>query len=239
MKDFRVAQMTVRGRLGRYRPGANCRSWRISQLLRQSLDHLCDGVGACCRFGDSQSVIREASECRAQARYQEIDGTVQLLVSYGVNTRSVRDLVECFTQEVDRVLYPDKRARVNGRILNQVAATIGEHQQMPRQISAVHGGNIFRIQWTQIPCVVPVVEMAVKLFEISNRGEGGFEAIEGVQSTDPSKIARGQRGKQVEADVRRRGPVGDHGLRVFLKVVRRKEAIIRRHAGFKKTPCAP
>ena len=68
--------------------------------------------------------------------------------------------------------------------------------------------------------------------------ERGFHPVHVFVRADPAEIVRRDHRQQVQTEVGRRGPMRQHGLRVFLEVVGRKHVIFRRHKGLEEAPGA-
>ena len=112
------------------------------------------------------------------------------------------------------------------------SAGVGERDEMSGEVAAVDGGHIFGIERAEIARVVPIVEMAAKARHASHRRERRFQPVDGLGRADPTEIPGADDGKQIEADVGRRGSVGDAGRGVFLEIVRRQHVVGRRHERF-------
>ena len=107
---------------------------------------------------------------------------------------------------------------------------------MSGEIPAIDGGDIFRVQRTQLACVVPIVKMSAVTLEALHRPERRLQPVHGIMRSQPAKVARRDDRQKVESDVRRRCPVGDHRFGIFLEIVRRKRVILRCDKRFKETP---
>ena len=69
--------------------------------------------------------------------------------------------------------------------------------------------------------------------------EGRLEALDGVEEAEPREVTGGDRGEKIQADVGGRGPVGNHRLRVFLKVVGRQRVVLGPDEALEEAPRAP
>ena len=96
---------------------------------------------------------------------------------------------------------------------------------MPGQISAIHTGDVLGFEGLQANGVVPVVEMAAVQLHLSQSLKRRFEPLYGFFGADPAQVACAQIRQQAQANIRWRGSVGHHRLRVFLKIVRRQPMI--------------
>src|SRR5438270_9391323 len=96
---------------------------------------------------------------------------------------------------------------------------------MSSQITAIYRGDVSRIQRTKISRVVPIVEMATEALEAAHRCERCFQALDCLGRPRPSEVAGADRGEKIEAEIGRRGPVGDYGPWAFLEIVRRQHVV--------------
>ena len=110
---------------------------------------------------------------------------------------------------------------------------------MRRQIAAVHGGDVARVQRAKIPRVVPVVEMTAKPLQAAHRRERRFQSLDGLQRAGPAKVAGADRRQQVQAEIGGRGAMGQNRPRVLLEVVRRQHVVVRRNERLEVAPGAP
>ena len=72
--------------------------------------------------------------------------------------------------------------------------------------------------------------------ETLHRSERRLQPVHGIVRSDPTEIPRRDDRQKVETHVCRRCAMGDHGFRIFLKVVRRKCMLLRGDERFKKAP---
>src|SRR5437868_11247003 len=107
---------------------------------------------------------------------------------------------------------------------------------MSGQITAIHRGDVSRIQRTKISRVIPIVEMATEALEVAYRCERCFQALDSLGCSRPSEVAGTDRGEKIEADIRGRGAVGDYGPWVFLEIVRRQHVVRHRDKGLEVAP---
>ena len=75
--------------------------------------------------------------------------------------------------------------------------------------------------------------------QLLQRRERRLEPLDGFCRAGPAEIPRGGRGEQIEADIGRRGPVCDNGMRILLEIVRGQHVVGRRHEGLEVAPSAP
>ena len=76
----------------------------------------------------------------------------------------IGDRQKVFRQNIEYVFDPIEIATDIPRLNHPGRAEIREGYQMSGEIATVDRRNIFRFQWLQVCCVVPVVEMAPVLF---------------------------------------------------------------------------
>ena len=110
---------------------------------------------------------------------------------------------------------------------------------MRRQIAAVHGRDVARVEGTKIPRVVPVVEMTAKALQAAHRRERRFQSLDGLQRAGPAEVAGADRRQQVQAEIGGRGAMGQNRPRVLLKVVRRQHVVVRSNERLEVAPGAP
>ena len=109
---------------------------------------------------------------------------------------------------------------------------------MPGEIAAVHGGDVSRLERSQLPGSVPVVEMATKTLQTLHRLESRFETVDEVHRAEPAEVAGGGRRQQIHAEVRRRRTPRDLSLGLFLKIVRWQRMVFRADEGLEEAPRA-
>src|ERR1700733_14695406 len=156
-----------------------------------------------------------------------------------MDSRRIGNFRQGFAQQTECILDSGKRIRLDPWFLNQIAAAPGKGQQMPGDISAVDGGDVLGIQRMKIAGVVPVEQVAMELFEFSDRVKRSLDALGRLRRSHPREIASRQGRKEVEPDVGRRSAVSHDGLGVFLNIVWRQEMLLRGDKGLKEAPGAP
>ena len=90
--------------------------------------------------------------------------------------------------ERNQVFYSRGPLRIQNRTDNHLAAGVTERDQMSREISAIHRGNVFRFQRAQIAGFVPVVEVATKKLQAIHRRERGVQSLNRFVRTGPAEI---------------------------------------------------
>src|ERR1017187_2345063 len=107
---------------------------------------------------------------------------------------------------------------------------------MSRDVPAFDGRDKLGDQRMKVASIVPIVEMTPKLLQFVHRLERGFKSLCCLLRANPSKIARGKRGKEIEAHICRGGSVGHDWVWVFLKIIERKEIVRKGNKSLKETP---
>src|SRR5579864_489944 len=109
---------------------------------------------------------------------------------------------------------------------------------MRRQVAAVHGRDVARLQRTQVACVVPVVEMTAMLLKTPHRRDSRFQPLQGLARSYPAEVAGTNGGKQIQAEVGGGGSMRQDRSRIFLEVIRRQHLVIRRNKRLEVAPGA-
>ncbi len=110
---------------------------------------------------------------------------------------------------------------------------------MPSEIPAVDRRYVFWFKRMKIMGVIPIEEMTAESLQPVHCPKRFFQSVDGRGEAEPAKISRGQHREKIEAQICRRGAVGDDWPWILLKIVRRKHMIFRRHERFKEVPGAP
>ncbi len=107
------------------------------------------------------------------------------------------------------------------------------------EVAAVHGGDIRGRERQLRARVVPVVEMPAPLGQrLAGRQHAVYE-LERSLLRRRAQICRSQGARHSQADIRRRGALGDAHWRLFLVVVRRQKAALRRAEFVEVSPNFP
>ena len=116
-------------------------------------------------------------------------------------------------------------------------ATCTTHsQQVTREVAAVNGGDIGRLQNFQCFGLVPVVQMPVVFGHSFHGAKSCLQPVNHILSADPAELASACHRKQVQAYVGGRCTVCQCGFSVNLQIVRRQVVVKRADAVFKKSP---
>ena len=165
---------------------------------------------------------------------------VELVPRHGLGSSPVAQLVRRFTREsrARRRFRPDAARQVE-RQDGPLPAGVGQRDQVAGQVAAVDRGDIGRIERAQIARVVPIVEMAAEAREVAHGGERRLQPLGRLGGSHPTEIAGRRRGEEIQAEIGRRGPVGEDRDRVLLEIVRRQHVVGRRHEGLEEPPGSP
>src|ERR1039457_7000815 len=107
---------------------------------------------------------------------------------------------------------------------------------MSRDVPAIDGRDKLGVQRMKVASIVPIVEVTPKLLQFVHGLERVFKSLCCLLRSNPSKIVRGKRGKEIEAHICRGGSVSHDGVRVFLKIIERKKIVRGRNKSLKKMP---
>ena len=94
---------------------------------------------------------------------------------------------------------------------------------MARKIAAVNRGDVPRIKRAKVKRIIPVVEVATESLQPVHCRESGIQSLCRFMCARPAEILRGDRGQEVQAEIRGRSPMGycrGRFLLNFLKIVR-------------------
>ncbi len=190
------------------------------QGLFGQLDHLQGDAGG--RFG--------------QAQGEPADLLLEPPQGHALRAPAVDHATAGAPGQIEGVGHPFQPPPVGGRHIAPFVTGVGQGDQMARQIAAVDRRDILRIERAQIARIVPVEEMAPPFGHARHGFERGFQPLDGLQRTDPAEVAGAGRRQKIQAEIGGRGPVGDHRLGQFLKIVRREHVLQRGDEGLEKAP---
>ncbi len=137
--------------------------------------------------------------------------------------------VEGVAQAGEGAARPDAR-------LDQAEQARAQHQQVPGEVAAVDERHVARVQRLQGAGVVPVEEVAAVALEAVEGVERGGGALEQARQRDVAEVVGGEVGEQPQADVGRRGAVGDHLGGELLHVVGRQVVVLVADEGLEEAP---
>jgi hypothetical protein len=69
---------------------------------------------------------------------------------------------------------------------------------VPCQIAAVDGRDVDGIERLEVPCVVPVEEVAAEAAQVVHRIERVLEPLHHVEDSDPAEVVGNCRAQQIE-----------------------------------------
>ena len=118
----------------------------------------------------------------------------------------------------------------------QRPAGLRHGEQQAGEVAAVDGRHVGRRQDLQRPGVVPVQQVPAVARQALDRVQRGLQAAGQLPGTDPAELAGAAHRQQVQADIGRRGPVGDGRLRDQLQVVRRQVVVLGTDAALEEAP---
>ena len=87
--------------------------------------------------------------------------------------------------------------------------------------------------------VIPIEEMTAEPLQTIHCPERFFQSVYGRGDAEPAEVSRGKHREKIEAQIRWRGPMGQHRPGILLKIVRRKHMILRRNECLKELPGLP
>ena len=120
-----------------------------------------------------------------------------------------------------------------------VMRRVGQRDEVPGQIAAIDRGDVARVERAQVGRVVPVVEMPPETRELCHLRKRRLQPVDHLRGADPAEVAGADDGEQIEADIGRRGPMGQDGVRVLLEVVGRQHVICGGDETLEEAPCQP
>ena len=182
---------------------------------------------------------RRSGRAATHAGRKRGERVVELAPGHGLRAAPVAQPVRRFAGEVERVGDPGQALRGRRRHDGPLPAGIGERDQVAGQVAAVDDGDVGRIERAQIARVVPVVEMAAKPREPAHGRQRRLQPFNRFGRSDPAEIAGARHREQIEAEIGRRGPVGERRGRVLLEIVRRQHVVGRRDEGLEEPPGPP
>src|ERR1700679_527974 len=92
-------------------------------------------------------------------------------------------------REIKRVADTANALAVCGWPIDPAAAHIRKSNQVGREIAAVDGGYVARVQRPQIARVIPIVKMTAKLLEPGHGRERRLHPFGEVEGSQPAKVA--------------------------------------------------
>ncbi len=139
-----------------------------------------------------------------------------------------------YAKEDARAASPCRHRRVR-----QFLQPLGEGDEGPGEVAAVHGRDVPGIERRQARGVVPVVEVPLEPLQPLHRGERGVHPGEELLGLDEPQVVGGEHRQEPHADVGRRGPVRHLGFGDLLVVVRWQPVVVGPHEGLEEAPGLP
>ncbi|MCY1500932.1 hypothetical protein D9M68_349900 [compost metagenome] len=125
------------------------------------------------------------------------------------------------------------------RRLGPVAAHRRYGNQVTGKVAAVDRRDVARLHGVERVRPIPVEQVAAILRQAVDGGDRLLQPVDRLLEADPAEITCRHHRQQVDADIGRRGALGQDRLRRFLEVVRRQEVLLGGHEGLEITPGAP
>ena len=92
-------------------------------------------------------------------------------------------------EQADMVGHPADDALAGRRLADCLLAGIGEGDEVAREVAAVDGRDVLRIERPEVGRVVPVVEVAAEPVHPAHRAERRVEPLDHVVEADPAEVA--------------------------------------------------
>ncbi len=222
----------------RLRPAEQVGASGVAAFAGQRAGDVGGGVGVRDQHREPLGDTDRRHRHRFERGGEPVERLVELLPGHGLRAPVLGERPQRLAGERERVRDPGEPLRFQHRTLDPLATGPVERDQMTREIAAVHRGDVLRVERPQVLRVVPVVEVAAEALEAAHRLERRLETLDGVERAEPAEVAGGDRGEQVEAEVRRRRAVRHHRAGIFLEVVRREHVVRGRDEGLEEAPGA-
>ena len=174
---------------------------------------------------------------RAAGRRGQSEGFVELPPGERLTPPVVADGAGGLAGQRERVPDPGQRGSDRKRLVDHLAAGVGEREQVAGEVAAVDGRHVRGLEPVQVARVVPVVEVTAEPFEAGDRGERRLQALHHVEGPDPAEIPSRHRREEVQPDVRRRGAMRDDRSGIVLEVVGRQRMVVRTDERLEVAPC--
>ena len=251
--------------LQRLDPLVQCQARRLveRQIRHLGGDHGATGLGPehhvgrgsmalleCERAGHVENGLRTGNhdgEERGKVRIGHgfahlIDQCGKICIQFGPGDRlSVATIAQTrcgLAAEVQRVGNARQDLRGGQRAIAPVGERIGKRDQMASQIAAVDRGYVAWNERVQVEKIVPVVEMPAEFGQRGHRRHRCFQTPDRIARCDPTEVAGAGDREKIEAEIGRRGAVGDDRDRILLEIVRRQHVDRLGHEGLEITPRA-
>ena len=140
-------------------------------------------------------------------------------------------------QHAQRIGQPFEHAQVNDLPVGQLDESRAQHEQVSREIAAVDGGYVARLQRLQRLRVVPVQEVVMVALEVRHRLQRIVGALDQLPGSDVAEVISGEIRQQRHPHVGRRCSMRDNPHRMFLVIVRRQPVVFGSDEGLEESPC--
>ena len=129
-----------------------------------------------------------------------------------------------------------KPLRARRVLVREGEARLADGNQVPGEVAGIHRGEVGRIEDTQVREVVPVHQVSAHLRHALHGGERAFQPLEHGIQRDEREVEGGDRGDQLEADVRGRSARGDDFGWSLLEIVWDEPVRLRRREALEVPP---
>ena len=136
----------------------------------------------------------------------------------------------------DSITDPGQCGRDGKRLVDHLAAGIGQGEQVAGEIATVDRRHVRRVEMAQVACVVPVVQVPAEPLQARDGHERRLQPLHHLQRADPTEVASRHGRQQVHPDVRRRGAMRDDRSWIVLEVVWRQPMVLRTNEGLEEPP---
>ena len=205
------------------------------QVGRQFLDVACQH----CEIDDADRGEFTLALDRDQRRVEADDALFQATTQRAYRLAVIGKLAKYFQENAADITYAVEIALEMRRWrLRPFSAGRGYCNQVTGQVATVDCRNVAGAESVQGVGIIPVVEVATILLHSFNGGDRLFHALDGLLEAQPAEMPGGHDREEVDADIRRRGPVRDDGLGRFLEIVGRQIVVADRREGLVVAPGA-
>ncbi len=163
-----IATVALNAGARRLYPEQHVRAGVVPALQRQRRSNIHHRLCLGRKFGKKISDAFAVRWPSIHARLQKAERVVELIPRYSLSAPAVAQLLCLVACKREGIFDSGKTPGVRERQIAPLPARIGERDQMRGQIAAVDGGDVLRIERSQVPCAVPIVEMTAKAGEIAH-----------------------------------------------------------------------
>ena len=153
----------------RLRPGQHFGACRVAAFRTQRSRNVADRVGMRAQSRPPAARMAAAGVCRLPIEAtteKTVEGVLKMLSRHVSSSRDhPASMASDSRVSAIRSSIPAIHCGSRHRTGDHLPAGVAEHDQMTSEIAAVHRGDIFRLQRTQVARVVPVVEMPAETLE--------------------------------------------------------------------------